>query len=191
MWISQHAQPDFTQKAFQDLTGIMDPLLDALMFYTPKKVTASTNIYKIRDGEISRSGAPPAIAKAICMYQSEKDLVDAVMGSNQDRLMAFGAIEKTHAQVQDYFAEWFNDYPDERQRNMMRNQNLTAEEYMAMPCDYTRAVYLCVKSGCACWLIHMPWRGDYANQLKNNFMVSSRNAGYQAMDMSSMSSDSK
>ena len=152
-------------KAFQDLTGIMDPLLDALMFYTPKKVTAPTNIYKIRDGEISRSGAPPAIAKAICMYQSEKDLVDAVMGSNQDRLMAFGAIEKTHAQVQDYFAEWFNGYPDERQRNMMRNQDLTPEEYMAMPCDYTRAVYLCVKSGGACWLIHMPWRGDYANHI--------------------------
>mgnify|MGYP007025259518 CR=1 FL=1 len=38
--------------------------------------------------------------------------------------MAFGAIEKTHAQVQDYFAEWFNDYPDERQRNMIQYQVL-------------------------------------------------------------------
>lgn len=149
------ADPD----AFSDLTEIMDPLLDALSFYG-----GHARIYKIRHGEPAPYG-PPAIARAICMFRSEKDLADAVMGSGKPRIMAFGAVEKTHAQVKDYFSEWFNGYPEERQRNMMRNDGLTAEEYLAAPCDYTRAVYLCVKSGGACWLVHMPWRGDYMNRI--------------------------
>lgn len=155
---------DASPEMFGDLTEIMDPLLDALTFYGPQKFGMSARIYRIRDGEPAPGGAP-AIAKAICMFRSEKDLVDAVMASGKPRLMAFGAVEKTHAQVKDYFSEWFNGYPEERQRNMMRNENLTAEQYMAAPCDYTRAVYLCVKSGSACWLVHMPWRGDYMNRI--------------------------
>lgn len=150
-------EPD--PEAFQDLTKIMDPLLDALTFYEPKKFGTCARIYEVRHGAVSQDRRP-GIARAICMYRSEKELVDAVMGAGRDCLMAFGAVEKTHAQVKDYFSDWFNGYPEERQRNMMHNENMTAEEYLASPCDYTRAVYLCIKSGARCWLIHMPWNGD-------------------------------
>ena len=146
-------------ETFRNLTRIMDPLLDALTFYTKNRHGMQAKIYRIRSGAQSKDKSP-AIARAICRYRSEKELVDAVMSSDHECLMAFGAIEKIHAQVKDYFSEWFNGYPEERQRNFMRNDNLTSEQYLAMPCDYTRAVYLCVKSGNACWLVHMPWKGE-------------------------------
>lgn len=150
--------------AFSDLTRIMDPLLDALSFYDAKKFQGKPGIYLVRDGRPSESRSP-MIARAMCRYSSKKGLVDAVMGSGRDCMMAFGAIESTHAQVKDYFTEWFNGFPEERQRNMMRNEHLTDEEYLAAPCDYTRAIYLCVKSGQRCWLVHMPWKGDYYSKI--------------------------
>lgn len=150
--------------AFSDLTKIMDPLLDALSFYAPQKSGVRACIYEVRHGKPSESRRP-AIAKAMCMYRSEKELADAVMGSGQDCLMAFGAVEKTHAQVKDYFYEWMNGFPEERQRNMMHNDKLTEEQYLAAACDYTRCVYLCVKSGGRCWLVSMPWKGDYYSRI--------------------------
>lgn len=144
---------------FQDLTKIMDPLLDALTFYQAN----AGRIYKIRNG--SPSKRKPVIARAMCKYLSEKELVDAVMASGHQCLLAFGAVEKTNAQIKDRFHEWFTGRADERQTNTIRNEKITADEYLAAPAAFTRAVYLCIKSGQACWLVHLPWKGDMYHRI--------------------------
>lgn len=143
---------------FTDLTTIMDPLLNALGFYAGRRGSGAT-VYKVRNGARSDS-KDPKIARAVCRYRSEKELVDAAMSCGHDSVILFGAVEKTHAQVADYFEEWFNGYPGERQRNFMRNDGITSEEYLAMGCDYTRKVYTCVKSGGTCWLVPMPYNNS-------------------------------
>ncbi len=143
---------------FSDLTTIMDPLLDALTFYHPKD-GKPFSAYRVRTGPASQSKSP-LIARAMCMFRSEKEIVDAAMSAPADALLMFAGMEKTHAQVKDYFYEWFHGYPEERQRNYMRNDSLTPEQYLALGADYTRIVYLCVKSGGTAWLVPMPWKGD-------------------------------
>lgn len=143
---------------FTDLTAIMDPLLNALGFYAGRRGRGAT-VYKVRNGARS-SSKDPKIARSVCRYRSEKELVDAAMSCGHDSVVLFGAVEKTHAQVADHFAEWFNGYAGERQRNFMRNEHITAEEYLQMGCDYTRKVYTCVKSGDTCWLVPMPYENS-------------------------------
>lgn len=151
---------DADPELFQDLTRIMDPLLDALTFYQAN----SDRVYRIRSGRMS-SKRQPVVAKAMCRYRSEKELVDAVMASGHECLLAFGAIEKTNAQIKDHFYEWFAGHADERQVNTIRNEKITEDEYLAAAASFTRAVYLCVKSDQACWLVHMPWKGDMYHQI--------------------------
>lgn len=143
---------------FSDLTKIMDPLLDALSFYKTKD-GKPIGAYRARSGPRSGSGSP-AIARAMCMFDSEKAIVDAAMSAGPEALVMFAGLEQTNAQIKDYFYEWFYGYPDERQRNFMRNERATEEEYLAAPADYTRTVYLCVKDGGTVWLLPMPFKGD-------------------------------
>lgn len=151
---------DADPELFRDLTQIMDPLLDAMTFYQANP----NRIYRIRSGEIS-SEKQPVVAKAMCKYRSEKELVDAVMASGHECLLAFGAVEKTNAQIKDRFYEWFTGHAEERQTNTIRNEKITADEYLAAPAAFTRAVYLCVRSNKACWLVHLPWKGDMYHQI--------------------------
>ena len=144
---------------FSNLTDVMDPLLSALSFYNADTGRRAPDILKVRDGNASGAKSP-AIATAMCMYSSEKEFADAVMGSGKEALVAFGAIEKTNRQIKNYFYEYLYGFPDERQRNFMRNDHLTAEEYLDSPCDYTRKVMLAVKDGRRLYLVHMPWKGD-------------------------------
>ena len=143
---------------FSDLTRIMDPLLDALSFYQDNKGNPISAL-RVRSGPDSGLKSP-VFARAICMFKSEKDIIDAVESADPDALVMFAALEKTNAQVKDYFFEWYYGFPDERQRNVMRNDNLTEEQYLAQPAEYTRKIYLCVKDGKNIWLVHMPFKGD-------------------------------
>lgn len=148
---------------FSDLTKIMDPLLDALGFYKGRRGHGA-EVYRIRSGQ--RSGSKnPEIARSVCKYNSKKDLVDAVMSCGRDSVVMFGAVVRTHRQTTDWFEDWFNGHPGERQRNYMNHDNLTEEEYMAMDCDYTRTVYTCVKSGGTCWLVPMPYHHDQYSKI--------------------------
>ena len=148
---------------FTDLTRIMDPLLDALGFYKGRRGNG-TSVYRVRSGPRSES-RNPEIARSVCKYNSKKDLVDAVMSCGRDSVIMFGAVVKTHRQTTDWFENWYNGFAGERQRNYMRNDGITEEEYMEMDCDYTRCVYTCVKSGGTCWLVPMPYHHDQYSKI--------------------------
>lgn len=141
---------------YSDLTAIMDPLLDAFTLYRGRKYSYPPKIYKVRKG--SYSGKHPEIGQSICKYGSEKELVDAVARCGKESVIVFGAVEKTNRQITDGFSDWYYGYPEERQRNYMRNDHLTAEEYLNQICDYTRRIYLCVKSAETIWLMAMPYQ---------------------------------
>lgn len=150
---------------YRDLTAIMEPLLDALTLYLPTRHRWAPKIYLIREGK--RSNARPIIITDMCKWGSEKELVDAVSGYPKECVIAFGAVEKTNRQVKDYFYEWQHGYPEERQRNYMYHDHLTAEEYLEQIANYTRGVWLCVKCGQAVYLMEMPHHTDTYADLTN------------------------
>ena len=140
---------------FSDLTKIIDPLLNALTAYR------KPNILQIRKGAGPKHNRPD-IAKDIAIYSSEKELVDTVMSVNRECAIVFGAVQKTNAQVKDYFHEWFYDCPEERQRNFMQHDKITKEQYLSQIAEYTRQVYVCIKKGENGYLMHLPWNsGNY------------------------------
>ena len=148
---------------YADLTAIMHPLLDAFTLYKGEKHRYPPTIYKIRDGK--RSAKRPEMAASICKYASEKEFVDALAGCGRESVMAFGAIEKTNRMLDDGFSRWFYGYPDERQRNFMTHDHLTEEEYLDSVCDYSRCVYLGVKSADTIWIMKMPYKKDNYGRL--------------------------
>lgn len=143
---------------YTDLTSIMDPLLDAFTFYQGGKYSGPPDIYRFSSGR--QSNMKPQIMTDVCLFHSEKEIVDAMSSSGRESLIAFCAMEKTNRQVKDYFYEWFCGYADERQRNTIRNNNWTVEEYMEGPAEFTRTVYLCVKSADTIWLTPMPYKNN-------------------------------
>lgn len=141
---------------YSDLTAIFDPLLDAFTLYQGGNHRRPPEIHRVRTG--TRSGKRPEIGQSICKYRSEKELVDAVAGCGRESVIVFGAVEKTNRQVTDGFHEWYYGYPEERQRNFMGKDHITAEEYLNQVWDYSRRIYLCVKSGETIWLMAMPYQ---------------------------------
>lgn len=148
---------------YADLTAIMHPLLDAFTLYKGEKHRYPPKIYKVRDGK--RSVKRPEMSTSICKYTSEKEFVDALAGCGRESVMAFGAIEKTNRMLDDGFSRWFYGYPDERQRNFMAHDSLTEEEYLDSVCDYSRCVYLGVKSADTIWIMKMPYKKDNYGRL--------------------------
>lgn len=137
---------------FSNLTEMIYPLLDALTFYD----TGTKNIQIVREGEPSNN-KKPLIAKDIRLYSSEKDFTEALMAEPNVSIIAFGAVEKTNRQTTHPFHEWYYGYPDEYTRNTMRYENLTKEQFLEQVNEYSRKIYLGVKSGETCYLITMPW----------------------------------
>lgn len=144
---------------YADLTAIMDPLLDAFTLYQGKNHHYPPKIHKVRAGV--RSARQPEIGRAVCKYSSEKELVDEVTKCGKESVIVFGAVEKTNRQVGDYFHQWYYGRVEERQENIMRRDHISTEEYMDQVCDYSRCVYLCVKTGETIWLMEMPYQTDY------------------------------
>lgn len=162
---------------YTDLTAIMDPLLDAFTFYQRGGGHLQPKIYKVRIGK--RSKERPEIGRSICKYCSEKELVDTVAACGKESVIVFGAVEKTNRQVCDGFHEWYYGFPDERQRNVMRYDHLSKEEYLEQVCDHSRRVYLCVKSGKTVWLMQMPYKTDgYSDYSADKKYYNGRRAGY-------------
>lgn len=163
---------------YQDLTSIMDPLLNAFTLYEGTSNKYAPTILQIRNG--IRSENEPMIMREVCKYSSEKDFVDAIERCGKECVIAFGAIEKTNRQVKDYFYEWQKGYPEERQRNYMYHDNLTEEEYLNQPAGYTRGVWLCVKCGGAIYLMLLPHHVDTHADLTNpkSLYYYGRRAGY-------------
>lgn len=163
---------------YSDLTAIMDPLLDAFTLYQGRNHCYPPEIHKVRTG--ARSRKSPEVGGSICKYSSEKELVDAVAGCGKEAVIVFGAVEKTNRQVRDGFHEWYYGYADERQRNFMLHDHITAEEYLDQVCDYSRCVYLCVKSGDTIWLMRMPYQRDNYSQFEDpkSKYYYGRRAGY-------------
>lgn len=147
---------------FENLTDIMEPLLDALTFYKDARV------YRVRSSPRSEC-KNPMISDSIYMFRSEKEVVDSAMSGKDDACIFFAAVEKTNRQTKDWFFEWFHGYADERQRNIMKNENLTKEQYLDAPCDMSRKIMLCIRSGGTVWLVHIPWNGDYYSRIGEKY----------------------
>ena len=167
-----------TSSDYQDLTAIMEPLLNAFTLYEGTHNKCAPTILQIRSGV--RSEKDPVIMREVCKYSSEKDFVDAIEGCSKECVIAFGAIEKTNRQVKDYFYEWQKGYPEERQRNYMYHDHVTEEEYLNQPAEYTRGVWLCIKCGEAIYLMLLPHHVEtYADLTRpESLYYYGRRAGY-------------
>lgn len=167
-----------TSSDYQDLTAIMDPLLNAFTLYEGFHYKSAPTILQIRSG--TRSEKEPLIMREVCKYSSEKDFVDAIEECGKECVIAFGAIEKTNRQVKDYFYEWQKGFPEERQRNYMYHDHLTEEEYLNQIAKYTRGIWLCVKCREVIYLMRMPHHtGTYANLTNPDSLYNyGKRAGY-------------
>lgn len=163
---------------YQDLTSIMDPLLNAFTLYEGTSNKYAPTILQIRNG--IRSEKEPMVMREVCKYSSEKDFVDTIEGCGKECVIAFGAIEKTNRQVKDYFYEWQKGFPEERQRNYMYYDHLTEEEYLNQVAGYTRGIWLCVKCGGVIYLMLLPHHVDTHADLTNpkSLYYYGRRAGY-------------
>lgn len=160
---------------YQELTAIMDPLLDALTIYQGK---TAPKIKQVRPGKTSKS--KPEIMTDVCIYHSEKEFTDAIMGCGKDCVIAFGAIAPFNYMITDHMYEYIHGIYDERKRNTMEHEKLTAQEYDMSICDYRRYITLGVKSGEKMWLMKMPYyRGTYSNLSNPDSMYCyGKRAGY-------------
>lgn len=138
------------------LNQYVDPLVDAFGFYLNEY--QKSHVYKIRKGRMSNER--PDVAANICKYASEKEFVDSIAKCGRKCVIAFGAVEKTMRQTTDPFYEWYRGYPEERQRNWMKHEKLTADEFLNHTDPYSRCVYLCVKSDETIWLMAMPYNTE-------------------------------
>lgn len=138
------------------LNQYVDPLVDAFGFYLNEY--QKSHVYKIRKGRMSNER--PDVAANICKYASEKEFVDSIAKCGRKCVIAFGSVEKTMRQTTDPFYEWYRGYPEERQRNWMKHEKLTADEFLNHTDPYSRCVYLCVKSDETIWLMAMPYNTE-------------------------------
>ena len=167
-----------TTDDYKDLTAIMEPLLDAFTLYQSVKGRLTSPIHLVREG--IRLTKDPLVMTEVCKYTSEKEFVDAIEGCGKDCVIAFGAVEKTNRQTKDYFYEWYHGYAEEKQRNWMRHDHLTEEEYLDRVEDRTRKIWLCVKCGQEIYLMQMPYQAsDYAKiSDPSSLYCYGRRAGY-------------
>lgn len=143
---------------YTNLTLIMEPLLDALNFYKGKNHKYPPKVYEVRSGK--RGKTNPEVMTTVCKFTSEKEFVDAVMGCEKESVIAFGAVEKTNRQVKDYYYEYIYKKPEAFIRNYSRNQNKTEDEMLDEGNEWSKAVYLGVKSAETMWLVKMPYNTE-------------------------------
>lgn len=164
---------------YSDLTRILDPLLDALTFYT--KRNQFNPIRRFRMGPSGDPSVMPVFSIHVPVFHSETDLVGAVLSCGKENAVMFAGLELTYGDTENRFEAWYSGYDNERMRNVMRNSNLTQEEYLATVDPYARDIYLCVKSGKELYLMHMPYRresyggAEFSDQTKYCY---GRRAGY-------------
>ena len=85
---------------YEDLTGIMEPLLNALSFYEGADYYQSKpTINQVRKGEVSKK--QPKTATTICKYTSVKEYVDALELCEEESIISFGAVEQTEGACMD------------------------------------------------------------------------------------------
>lgn len=163
---------------YQDLTAITEPLLDALTIYNGGCHYSLPKIKKVRSGKISKSR--PDIMKDVCIFHSEKEFVDAVMGCGRENVVAFGGIAPLNCMIDNDMYEKINNRFNERKRNYMEHDGLTSEEYDSSICEYKRYIVLGVKSADTMWIMHMPYHtSTYANFSDPDSMYTyGKRAGY-------------
>ena len=150
---------------YQELTAIMDPLLDALTLYEGKVYKKAPEIKRVRTGKTSDKR--PEIMTDVCIFHSEKEFIDAIMNCGKESVIAFGAIAPFNYMRHDDMYEAVNGIYDERKRNMMRNDNLSPEEYDMSIYEHGRYIALGVKSSETMWIMHMPYSHDMYSSLSN------------------------
>ena len=163
---------------YQDLTAIMEPLLDALTLYRGGEHFRAPVIRRVRSGKTSQNR--PDIMTDVCIYHSEKEFVDAVMGCGRESVIAFGAIAPFNYMKNEDIYEKCNGYFNERKRNVMRNDGLTPDEYDMAVCDYRRYIALGVKSADTMWIMGMPYHKDSGSNLDDpdSMFYYGKRAGY-------------
>lgn len=139
-----------------ELNQYVDPLIDAFTFYEEPNL----KVYKVREGRTS--ALRPEIAGNIAKYRSEREFVSKIAACGKESVLAFGAVEKTFLQTTDFFSEWYYGYPEERMRNWMRNTSTDRQTFLSMDDQYSRCVYLCIKSAETIWLVPMPYKTEYS-----------------------------
>lgn len=162
---------------YEDLTLIMEPLLNAFLFYEGEPGAYPPAIYEVRSGK--KSTAVPEIMTTVYKFSSEKEFTDFIMGCGKESVIAFGAIEKINRQVKDYFHDYLKGGPDEYIYNITHNKNKTEEEILEETCDSSRVIYLGVKSGETMWIVKMPYKTEsyLLKELSDRYYYGTR-AGY-------------
>lgn len=163
---------------YQDLTAIMEPLLDALIIYKGRNHKYPPEIYKVRSGE--KSNINPEFMTDVCIFHSEKEFVDAIMNCEKESVIAFGAIAPLNYMFHDdLYAKISGNY-DARKSNSMRIDGITSEEYDMSVCDYKRYIALGVKSKDTMWIMRMPYYKDTYSDLSNqdSMYYYGKRAGY-------------
>lgn len=150
------APPD----VYQNLTEIVQVLIDAFTFYNGKSV------YQVRKGKVS--SMQPKFIDEISIFANEYEMVKAVEEKTPESCILFAAKKCTFAETEPYLENWVADqnnggysdgkgkwifYGADRMWDYMRNKRFTKEQYLAMEDESAGRVYLVVKNGGNIWMI--------------------------------------
>lgn len=143
---------------YSDLTKILDPLLDALTFWQKHERVDPPRRFQF--GPPGKPDAPPAFSLHVPIFHSEQELATSLLTCGKENAVMFAGLELTYADTENWFEEWYTGYENERMRNIMRNDQMTKEEYLAATDMYSRRIYLCVKYGGEIYLARMPYQRE-------------------------------
>lgn len=135
-----------------DLTAIIDIVSNALL---SMDLLDRTSVYALNRGE--KGKGDPIMLTDVAVFRNEYDATNAYMSLKQKRFVGFCGIQPLMCDTKDYFYEWKNGYPDERERNMVCSK-MTKEEYLDRPDEYRRALYTVVRDGDNLYFFDAPMR---------------------------------
>lgn len=143
---------------YASLTGLLDPLLDALTFFDGGG--RLVHVKRFRLGPPGDPAVQPAFSRHVPIFESETDLVRSVLGCQKENAVTFAGLKLTYADTEDTFEAWYSGLPNERMRNVMRHEGLTEERYLVTTDPWSRTIFLCVKSGMELYVARMPYRRE-------------------------------
>lgn len=155
---------------YSDVGAIVHILIEAFSYLENFDYTGQNKYNQIYQARIGKnSDTAPVFINTISVFRNMHDIVCALENSGLESLIMFAAVIKTYGDTNDYFEDWqHEDYFNERKRNTMRNENVTAEEYANLPDEWSRTVYLVVKNGENVWFIPSHF-GDNTYSSLNSF----------------------
>lgn len=144
---------------FNDLAAISHIVYDAI---TANSLWMSNSIpYCFQAGK--KSTNKPILLNEIGIFSSESEAYHAFKSLPIDSFIAFYGVKQKYGQTDDTFDEWLNG-GTERQRNVMRNEKISLEEYKNTYDDYSRSLSVMIRNGDNIYTISPPIRcGTYGD----------------------------